>query len=257
MKSDRKLSPDVIYEMVAKVGFRKHFHLGGFEATRELVELCQIDRNEHVLDIGCGSGRTACYIAKRYGCRVGGVDLLQGMVDRANERARREGVQDTVEFQVGDAQELPFENELFDVVIGEFITGLLEDKHRGVKEYLRVVKPGGTIGLNEATWVKTPPPTELGEYLSKGFGVRGEILDSDGWRELLEGAGLRNIIVRTNKVDALSNKTDDMTDLLRTLPMLLYMYVRSSMFRRFIQESLSIPKNLLEYFGYGLYVGRK
>ena len=105
--------------------------------------------------------------------------------------------------------------------------------------------------------MKTPPPTELVEYLSKVFGVRGEILDSDGWRELLEGAGLRNIIVRTNKVDALSNKRDDISDLLRTLPMVLYMYVRSSMFRSFIQESLSIPKNLLEYFGYGLYVGRK
>lgn len=257
MRSDRKLSPDVIYEMVAKVGFRKHFHLGGFEATRELVELCQIDRNKHVLDIGCGSGRTACYIAKRYGCKVLGVDLLQGMVTRSNERARREDVKDRVEFQVGDAQELPFQNELFDVVIGEFITGLLEDKYRGAKEYLRVVKPGGTIGLNEATWIKTPPPTELVGYLSKVFGVRGEILDSDGWRELLEGAGLRNIIVRTNKVDALSNKRDDISDLLRTLPMVLYMYVRSSMFRGFIQESLSIPKNLLEYFGYGLYVGRK
>lgn len=257
MRSDRKLSPDVIYEIVAKVGFRKHFHLGGFEATRELGELCQIDRNKHVLDVGCGSGRTACYIAKKYGCKVVGVDLLQGMVNRSNERARRESVKDRVEFRLGDAQELPLENELFDVAIGEFITGLLEDKHRGAKEYLRVVKPGGTIGLNEATWIKTPPPTELVEYLSKVFGVRGEILDSDGWRELLEGAGLRNIIVRTNKVDALSNKRDDISDLLRTLPMVLYMYVRSSMFRRFIQESLSIPKNLLEYFGYGLYVGGK
>jgi len=257
MRSDRKLSPDVIYEMVAKVGFRKHFHLGGFEATRELVELCHIDRNEHVLDIGCGSGRTACYIARKYGCKVVGVDLLQGMVNRSNERARREGVRDRVEFRLGDAQELPFANELFDVVVGEFITGLLEDKHRGIQEYLRVVKTGGTIGLNEATWIKTPPPAELVEYLSKVFGVRGEILDSDGWRELLESAGLTDMIVRINKADALSNKRDDVTDLLRTVPMVLYMYARSPMFRRFIQESLSIPKNLLEYFGYGLYVGGK
>ncbi len=257
MRSERKLSPEVIYEMVAKVGFRKHFHLGGFEATRELVELCHIDRNKHVLDIGCGSGRTACYIARKYGCKVVGVDLLQGMVNRSNERARREGVRDRVEFRLGDAQELPFENELFDVVIGEFITGLLEDKHRGVKEYLRVVKSGGTIGLNEATWIRTPPPAELVEYLSKVFGVRGEILDPDGWRELSESAGLTDMVVRINKADALSNKRDDVRDLLRTLPMVLYMYVRSPIFRRFIQESLSIPKNLLEYFGYGLYVGRK
>jgi cyclopropane fatty-acyl-phospholipid synthase-like methyltransferase len=64
MKNKEPLSPEVIYELVAYVGFRKYFHLGSLKATRELVELCQLDRDKYVLEIGCGTGKTACYIAK-------------------------------------------------------------------------------------------------------------------------------------------------------------------------------------------------
>jgi ubiquinone/menaquinone biosynthesis C-methylase UbiE len=75
------------------------------------------------------------------------------MVERAKERARAEGVTGSVEFKVGDAQNLPLGDDLFDIVLGEFITGLVDDKESAVSEYVRVAKPGGTIGLNEATWL--------------------------------------------------------------------------------------------------------
>jgi len=258
MENKKRLSPEVIYELVAYVGFKKHFHLGGLRATKELIELCHIDRDKYVLDIGCATGKTACYIAKGYGCRVVGVDILERMVNRANERAKKESVEDRVSFRVANAQNLPFEDNLFDVVIGEFITGLLDDKQKGVNEYLRVTKPGGYIGLNEATWIKTPPPAGLVEYLSSTYGVKGEIPTSDGWKELLEGSGLRDIVVRTYKVNALSDWRNDLIDLLRVWHRALYLYIRSPAFRRFIKEAkLSFPKNLLEYLGYGIYVGRK
>ena len=257
MESKKQLSPELIYEMVAYVGLTKAFHVGGLNATRELIELCHIDRDKYVLDVGCGNGKTPCYVAKEYGCRVVGVDILERMIDRSNERAKREGVVDRVEFRVADAQSLPFQDNLFDVVIGEFITGLLDDKQKGANEYLRVTKPGGYVGLNEATWMKTPPPTELVEYLSRTYGFTAEILTSDGWEELLAGTGLRDIVARAYKVKALSNKWDDLKDLLRVWHRALYLYIRSSAFRRHIKEGLSLPKNFLEYLGYGIYVGRK
>ena len=70
-------------------------HMGGLKATRELIELCHIDEGKYVLDVGCGIGITPCYLAKRYGCRVVGVDISQKMVDRSKERAKREGVEDS------------------------------------------------------------------------------------------------------------------------------------------------------------------
>jgi len=125
---DNQLTPSSIYELVAEVGFKKYFHLGGFDATRELVDLCPVGENSYVLDVGCASGKTACYLAQSFGCRVVGVDILPGMVERARERARAEGVEGRVDFKVGDAQELPLDDDQFDVVLGEFITGLVDDK---------------------------------------------------------------------------------------------------------------------------------
>ena len=249
-----KLEPSY-FELQAYVGTTKH--MGGLKTTRELIELCHINKDKYVLDVGCGVGATPCYLAKRYGCRVVGVDISERMIDRSNERAKREGVENRVKFRLADAQNLPFEDNLFDTVIGEFITGLLDDKQRGANEYLRVTKPGGYVGFNEATWIKTPPPTELVEYLSCTYGFKGEILTSDGWKELLLGTGLRDVVVRANKVNALSDKWDDLKDFLRVWHKALYLYIRSSAFRRFIKEALSIPKDFLEYFGYGIYVGRK
>ena len=134
--SQETLTPRAIYELVAEAGIRSHFHLGGLAATRELAELCRIDASKQVLEVGCGSGKTACYLARNHGCQVVGVDFLKRMIDRSNERAAREDVSDRVAFAVGDAQGLPFEDNHFDAVIGEFITGLVDDKTGAVTEYL-------------------------------------------------------------------------------------------------------------------------
>lgn len=251
-----QLSPESIYDLVAYVGFRKYFHLGGLEATKELIELLNIDKNKYVLEVGCASGKTACYMAKTYDCQVVGVDISEKMVSRANERAIRERMVDKVRFHVADAQNLPFEDECFDMVMGEFITGLFEDKRRAINEYSRVVKPRGNVGFNEVTWIKAPPEG-LTEYLSRTFGVKGGILDSDGWKELFSNAGLKDTVVRTHQVGSLSNKWDDLTDFLRVAHRAFYLYLKSPAFRRFIKEVFTVPRNLVDYFGYGIYVWGK
>jgi arsenite methyltransferase len=256
-RHDPQLTPQTIYELVAEVGFRRHFHLGGLEATKELVACCSLDASTNVLDVGCASGKTACYIARQYGCRVVGVDLLERMVERADERAVREGVSGQVSFCVADARALPFGDDCFDLVLGEFITGLLEDKARALSGYVRVVKPGGRVALNEATWIVTPPPDELVAYLARVFGVRGEILDAGGWVQLLRAAGLHDVDATVHKAGALSNSREDIKDVLRVGRKVLAQYIRSAAFRRFIRETLSVPRNLLEYFGYGIYAGIK
>lgn len=253
---DNRLTPSSIYELVAEVGFKKYFHLGGFDATKELIDLCPINKNSCVIDIGCASGKTACYLARRYGCYVIGVDILPGMVERAKERARAERVTGRVEFKVGDAQQLPLEDDLFDIVLGEFITGLVNDKAGAVSEYVRVAKPGGTIGLNEATWLKAPPPQEIIEFLDRTAGFKNELFTTDGWQNLLERSGIKQIRARMYKSESLSDPKEDIKDLVRSLPKVLYSLIRHPGFRAFIKMSMAAPNNLLDYFGYGLYVGR-
>ncbi|NIS81171.1 MAG: methyltransferase domain-containing protein [Anaerolineales bacterium] len=257
MDDNRALTPKSIYELIAEVGFRRHFHFGGMQATEALISSCPIHEESTVLDVGCASGKTACYLAKHYGCRVTGVDLLEKMIDRANERAIREGVTDLVQFRPADAQELPFDDAIFDVVIGEFITGLLPDKRKGLKEYVRVTRTGGTIGLNEATWIQTPPPEDLVEYLSRTYGFQGAILTSREWEGLLRDVGLADLVVETYKVEALGSTWEGLMDVLAVWPRFLRLVFKEARFRQFLKETISIPKDLLEYFGYGLYVGWK
>lgn len=256
MKANQQLTPKTIYEMVAELGFRKYFHFGGLQATQELIRLLPLDPTKTVLEVGCASGKTACYLAKTYGCKVVGIDLLPGMVNNARERARREEVKGLVEFRVGDALALPLDEDVFDIVMGEFITGLLPDKPKALGEYCRVAKPGAVIGLNEATWVKSPPPPGLPEYLRNTVGLQGEILSSEGWLALLEASGIQGITVEIHQVKTIKNTKDDFADLLRAFPRVMNMYLRKPTFRKFIKTSLFIPDNLLDYFGYGIYTGR-
>jgi SAM-dependent methyltransferase len=72
------------FDFAAEVGLTKH--LGGVGATEELIELCHIGEGKYVLDVGCGAGVTPCFIAKRYGCRVVGVDISEGLIERSNSR---------------------------------------------------------------------------------------------------------------------------------------------------------------------------
>lgn len=250
------------FELQAYWGVTKH--MGGVKATEDLVELCYINKDAYVLYVGCGSGITACYIAKRYSCRVLGIDISEEMINLSNRRAKREGVKNRVEFSVADAQNLPFTDGVFDAVISESVNAFLEDKQRGISGYVRVAKPGGYVGFNEVTWIKTPPP-EMVEYLSRTMDKVG-FLTSSGWKELLEGSALTHVVMRVYKTNALSQwfneirGFNDFLDYLRAWNRFLSLSIKSSAFRKYTKELWPPPKSIFrifEYFGYGIYVGRK
>ncbi len=251
------------FDFAAEVGLTKH--LGGVEATEELIELCHIGEGKYVLDVGCGAGVTSCFIAKRYGCRVVGVDISEGMIERSKERARIEGVADRVEFRVADAQDLPFEGDLFDAVITESVTAFPKDKQRAVNEYVRVTKPGGYVGLNESAWLKVPPPPEVVAWASQDLGANVKPLTSGEWVGLLESAGLREIVLRTYEINVQNEARGILRrygcgGMLRVLSRILVLYAKNPAYRRFVKqvrEGGVTPENLDEYFGYGVYVGRK
>ena len=137
----------------------------------------------------------------------------------------------------------------------------MEDKRRAASEYVRATKSAGYAGLNEETWTKTPPPTELVEYVSHTWDIRAEIPTSEGWEELLRGSGLRNTLVRTTKLNILREFSQirrySLQELLWMLHRTASLYIRSSTFRRYMKERQRLPRNLFEYLGYGIYVGRK
>jgi len=249
------------FDLQATWGLTKH--MGGLNATRELIELGHIGKNSYVLDVGCGVGITACYMAGEYGCRVVGIDLSEMMVRRSKERARRKKVEDKVEFRVADAQELPFMDNLFDAVIIESVNAFMDDKQKAANEYKRVTKKGGYVGFNEVTWIEAPPP-ELVEYLSRALGG-AKFLTCDGWKDLLEKVGLTDILAKACKTTAWRQwanevKQMDPGDYLRAWGRFLSLCFKSPATRKYLKEIIMFPKSIFKifkYFGYGIYVGRK
>ena len=252
------------FEIQAFWGVTKH--MGGLEATDELAALCHVDQDKYVLEVGCGVGITACHLVKRYGCRVIGVDLSDKMVEWSRKRAKRRSIEHKCEFRTADAQNLPFEADLFDAVICESVTAFPQDPERAVSEYVRVTKPGGYVGLNEGTWLK-PPPAELVEYIGRTM-AQAKFLTPDGWQALLAGVGLTDVVVSTHRLNALSQRLNemrgldfqDLLDRLRAWKSFVSLYASNAGFRKYAKEitpSLGVIKSLFTHLGYGVYVGRK
>ena len=251
------------FDFAAYVGLTKH--LGGVAATDDLLELCHVGKDKYVLDVGCGVGVTPCYIANGHGCRVVGVDINGEMIERSRERASRENLTDLVTFRVADAQDLPFNDDLFDAVITESVTAFPEDKQKAVMEYTRVTKPGGYVGLNEGTWLKVPPPPEMVAWASQDLGANVKPLTSAEWVGLLQVAGLRDVVVNTYEIDTQEEAKGILGrygwgGIIRVIRRMVALYARNPFYRSFVKEIREggvAPENLDEYFGYGVYVGQK
>jgi arsenite methyltransferase len=259
IKSTSSREPELSYfELQAYMGTTKH--MGGFETTRELIDLCHVGEDTYVLDVGCGVGATACYLAKAYGCDVVGVDIRESMIALSNSRAHKEGVTDGVEFRVADAQDLPFEDALFDVVLCESVATFIEDKQKVVGECARVTRPGGYVGLNEEIWIQRPSQ-EMVEYVRRTWDIKSDIPTAEDWMALLESTDLRDIVVKTCEFDARRESTQlkryRLGDMLRMFYRTLSLYVTSRAFRAYMKERKSVPKDMFKHLGYAVCVGRR
>jgi len=259
-RGTRSVEEDPTYfELHAYSGATKH--MGGLSTTKELIELCGIDESKYVLEVGCGTGATARYLAKKVGCRVLGVDIRASMVERATERATRARVEDRVHFRVADATDLPFEDGSFDVVLVESVTTFIEDKSAAIGEYARVVKPGGCVGLNEEIWHQTPVPPEIVQYASETWDVQAKILTLEGWVELLKASGLTVNVASRRTFSAMTDFSElaryGCRDFLTILWRSMRLYFTSAAFRKYMRERRRLPKGIWDYLGYALLVGRK
>jgi len=126
-----------------------HLHGRGFEATREVAAYLQISKNDHLLDIGSGVGGPARLIAHTHGCRVTGIDLTPEFCAVATELSQRLGMTDSVQFQVGDAMALPFDDAGFDAALTHNVSMNVPDKRLFFAEAFRVLKPGGRFAAAE------------------------------------------------------------------------------------------------------------
>ncbi len=126
-----------------------HFHGRGLEATGDMANRLPVSAKDRILDIGSGLGGPARYMARRFGCRVSGIDLTAEFCEVARLLTARLGLEDGVSFDEGDALAMSFEDAAFDGAYSMNVSMNIADKRALYREIHRVLKPGAWLCLSE------------------------------------------------------------------------------------------------------------
>ncbi|MFC1733859.1 class I SAM-dependent methyltransferase [candidate division KSB1 bacterium] len=241
---------DLYFPMQAEIGVTKH--AGGANATDKLIRLCKINKNSNVLVVGSGTGASCDYIKKQTACNLTGIDLSKAMVESAKKKYPN------IKFKVENAEKLSFKNNTFDAIISESVTAFT-DKTKSIKEYGRVLKKGGYLGLNESTWIT--PPTEEIKLLAKRS-LRGVMPENkETWEKLIKDFEIITSETHILRIrDSFSEaRLNGIKVYFTAIPKFFKLYLNKR-YRRYIngllKDSIKLFK-LSKAFGYGIYVGKK
>lgn len=124
-------------------------HYGGYEATDALAMAGDFRPEHRVLDVCCGLGGPARWIAHQIGCAVTGLDLTQSRIDSARRLATRVSLDHLVSFVQGDATAMPLPDAQFDRVYGQEAWVHIPDKDALLSECHRVLRPDGVLAFTD------------------------------------------------------------------------------------------------------------
>ena len=164
------------------------FHTRGRVSTKELAGLANITASDLILDVGCGLGGTARYLAAQYGCKVAGIDLTEEYISIGKKLTQKVSLSDRVELRHGSALEIPYEVGRFGIVWTEHVQMNIADKNLFYSEIARVLKPGGLLLFHDIFRGSGGPPrypTPWAEDASMSTLVTGTEA-----RSIIEHAGL-------------------------------------------------------------------
>jgi ubiquinone/menaquinone biosynthesis C-methylase UbiE len=172
------------------------FHPGGTALTERLGALLELSPEHVVLDAASGNGTSALFLAQRFGCQVIGVDLGAENVARATTEAERLELADRVRFQVGDAEQLPIDDSTIDAVVCECAFCTFPDKPKAAREFARVLRPDGRVGLSDIT--RAPGrPGEFADLMAWGACL-ADARPAASYAEWLADAGLTRVVVESH-----------------------------------------------------------
>lgn len=176
------------HDMLTRLGLGSA-HPGGYNATLDCLDLLNDLGQQHILEIGCGTGRTATALAK-LGHKVTALDIREGMILKAKQRARHENV--SINWVIGDACSLPFDDHSFDSIIIESVTVFVNIK-KALPEYFRVLKNNGSIYDREMMALEQLS-VELRNQIFELYGAK-YVPSANQWQELYRMAGFNDVSI--------------------------------------------------------------
>ncbi|WP_052002004.1 class I SAM-dependent methyltransferase [Halalkalibacter wakoensis] len=162
-------------------------HPGGFDRTKAVLQKESFEKEMKVLDVGCGTGDSAFYIAKTFNCHVVGLEHHPVMIRTLEQRKKKE--QTSIQIIEGTVENLPFDSKMFDFVLCESLLAFV-DINQALNECYRVLKDNGTLIINEMI-VKDMTIGDR-ETFKEFYGVK-ELHDETQLVKKIERAGFKTI----------------------------------------------------------------
>lgn len=177
----------------------ENIHLGLFEnenedlptamdrSNRRMAEGVRLGREHEVIEVACGYGALARYLARTRGCRVLASNISERELAWAQELTAKAGLTDKVGFEYGDFHELPYEDNRFDYYWSQEAFLHAVDKAQVLSEAYRVLKPGGTLVFTDIL-VRDHTPEEIRETIYERVNAP-EMWDAPGYLQSLANLG--------------------------------------------------------------------
>ncbi|NJX16154.1 bifunctional demethylmenaquinone methyltransferase/2-methoxy-6-polyprenyl-1,4-benzoquinol methylase UbiE [Tamlana crocina] len=160
---------------------------------KKVVNMVAETNPETILDIATGTGDLAINLAETNATKIVGLDISSGMLAIGKEKVKKKGLDSKIEMVLGDSENMPFEDNTFDAITVAFGVRNFETLENGLKEILRVLKPGGTFVILETSVpTKTPYKQGYAFYTKNILPLIGKVFSKDrsAYRYLSESASV-------------------------------------------------------------------
>jgi len=200
--TDQEIRALNTYDFMAYLG-KSVINPGGAKGRDQILALLKPTPASRILEIGCGTGHAACYLARHYGCHVAAIDISPRMIRDAQVVVQAQGLENQVSCEVGDITTLPFNDGTFDYVICQAVL-MFVDKNQALAEIQRVLRPGGRFAGLEFSW-KCEPSEIVRQQTYAICGCRTlEFHSWRGWASQFDQAGFDRIESREQPFTMLS-----------------------------------------------------
>lgn len=169
---------------------------GGKDSMRRMAQNAFLTSDSHVLHSGCNTGYCSFELSHLTKCRVTALDFNEEMLRSARARLEKESepYSGLITFEKGDAHNLRFEDNTFDLVMSGGSTAFMRDKEKVVDEYVRVCKPYGFVG-DVFLYYHQDPPQELIDTINEALNISIQKWSKNYWISLYTNAGLEEYYV--------------------------------------------------------------
>ncbi|EON70500.1 methyltransferase [Lysinibacillus sphaericus OT4b.31] len=169
-------------------------HPGGINLTKAIFKTEQVSKASHILDVGCGTGQTAAFLASNYGAKVMGIDINSIMVAKAKKRMKKTHLPVTI--MQGSIEKMPLPDRKFDFIIAESVLSFV-NKPSALKEIFRLLKDGGRFIAIEFT-INRQLEAKTEQEIKQFYGFDSFFMKKD-WVALFKQVGFKNIRIQKNK----------------------------------------------------------